>query len=210
MNAGPRGRPGRTHRQPGSEERPPDSHGSPPLPIKAGLLTGFGAFAITYAVIYQAVLAQSVYADGGGSVDTWVVSAWSVLVSAGATVTIGGESVSQEQIPASLLVGELTSVLYLGMIVLAGYTIVRYADATSDISRAVKTAATVVPGYAIPSIGLAVIATHPGPDGGTVTIATGDAVIYAGIAVPLFFAVIGGVIAARRAALETGVRVLGG
>lgn len=128
------------------------------------------------------------------------------------------------------MIDTLLFVLTVGLVVAAGYAVATYTD-TDDAGSAVKASVTVVPAYLVFAAIAAILMTHtfsdpqlvgsvlesagtiePGPylnDSGEITgdiefaPSTSDAVLFAGIVIPVVLAAIGGLLTQRRDALET-------
>lgn len=192
------------------------------LPIRGGLILGFGAFLTSYVLTYavtasmyatyglgarELVVRRSPLGIEGDPPGTATTAAWSLLTNFGVGLeraTEGGESEVVGLVEVLDYFGRVyvtTSVIVLvtlGILVGAGYLIANYADADADEPlTAAASSLLLVPAYLVCS-GLVSVLAVWNPEGAEAVVVspiTSDALLYPGLLYPAFFGLLGGVLA---------------
>ena len=166
------------------------------LPVKEGAVFGVGAFLLSYLTSLAVVIGT--FALGGVDADdmaaSWEFAAWGLLSGLGATFEVDGEVASL--VSAGGGFGNVAIVFILVPLVVllaAGYSMAKYTDAT-DAGEAAKAGALVVPGWLVLAVIFSVVAEYETDAEVTMGVATGDAVLYAGVLIPALFAIAGGLL----------------
>ena len=168
------------------------------LPVKEGAIVGVSTFLLSYVstfALVQGALAMAGF-DGEDVAASWEIAAWTMLSGFGAAVEADGEVVSlMEAVPTEFLFvfSPVAVAVSLLVLVAAGYSMAKYTGA-SDAGEAAKAGALIVPGWLLLTVGFAVLASWESEAEVTYTVATSDAILYAGLLIPALFAIAGGLL----------------